>query len=174
MKGRKLKSAFLLFLIIFFVIAAGLYIFADKAFELLLYSGLPEIEDIVPEMGSDEVGQKPSEPIETEEDKGKKGYPGSAVEAPQTNIQKKDIEDNKDIDVNEIAGNISFADRRRILLLVAKRLSSEDIKYLLGLLKGGLTEEEKKRAIELAYSRFDKQEIEEIKALYAKYRHLAK
>lgn len=76
--------------------------------------------------------------------------------------------------VEEIAKNISFSDKRRILRLVAKRLTADDIKYLLGLLKGGLTESEKQQAVKLALKRFTPEEIEEIRALYKKYKHIAK
>jgi|LSQX01.1.fsa_nt_gb hypothetical protein len=65
---------------------------------------------------------------------------------------------------------ISFEDKRRIIQMVAKSLTSEDIKYLTNLLKGGLTPEKKKLAVELALKRFGPEEIKEIQNLYHKYK----
>ena len=68
---------------------------------------------------------------------------------------------------------VTFEDKRRILHLVAKKLTADDIKYLTNLLKGGLTPEEKKLAVELARKRFGPDEIKEIRSLYHKYKEYA-
>lgn len=67
---------------------------------------------------------------------------------------------------------IETKDKAEIMKIILKKLSKEDISYLLSLAKDGLTQEEKERAKALAYQRFTREEIEEIKRLYEKYRHL--
>jgi len=68
---------------------------------------------------------------------------------------------------------ITLEDKRRILQLVSKKLTANDIKYLMSLLKGGLTPDEKKQAVELALKRFSSEEIKEIQNLYHKYKQYA-
>lgn len=82
--------------------------------------------------------------------------------------------DDSTISPEKIAQEISFEDKKKIVNLVMSRLSREDISYLAGLARGGLTEEEKKAAVDLAYRRFTPQEINEIKAYYVKYIKKAK
>ncbi|TYP52420.1 hypothetical protein [Thermosediminibacter litoriperuensis] len=119
--------------------------------------GSPEVD--IHETGPEEGQTSPITPAKSEKSKKPSGStPGKTTE---------------DISIDEISKNISFSDKRRILRLVAGRLTGNDIKYLLGLLKGGLTESEKEEAVKLAFSRFTPEEIEEIRALYKKYKHLA-
>lgn len=65
-------------------------------------------------------------------------------------------------------------DKDKASKLVFGRLSASDIAMLSGLLKDGLTAEEKKAAVELAYKRFNSSEIEFIKEMYRKYSNLIK
>lgn len=184
MRNIKLKTIVLVLLTILIITTAALYLFADKAFKLLLSDNVPGME-LLPEKESGKIENSlnPAEvenyeekevPGEIQDNQSESSSPGSVPESPQDRVTRQDSENKKDIDVDEISKNISFADKRRILLLVAKRLSAEDVKYLLGLLKGGLTESEKREAVKLAFKRFSRDEIDEIRALYEKYRHLTK
>ena len=87
-----------------------------------------------------------------------KTLPETPAEIPGQNLIPEDL-----------ASRVSMEDKRRILQLVMRKLSADDINYLLGLLKGGLTAKEKKQAVELAYKRFTSEEIAEIKSYYKKY-----
>ncbi len=71
--------------------------------------------------------------------------------------------------LKSISDSITASDKISASFLVLGKLSTEDINYLYGLLEGGLTNEEKKAAKDLCYSRFTETEIEQIKELYAKY-----
>lgn len=72
-------------------------------------------------------------------------------------------------EMTEIQDAISAADKLSASVLVLSKLSPEDIKYLYGLMEGGLTPEEKKEAKSLCYSRFSAEEIAQIYELYTKY-----
>lgn len=64
---------------------------------------------------------------------------------------------------------ITANDKVSIANLVLKKLTSADIQELTNMLSGGLTPEEKKRAKQIAYSRFTQDEISAIYELYTKY-----
>ncbi|ADL07274.1 hypothetical protein [Thermosediminibacter oceani] len=108
----------------------------------------------------------------SEEGQTSRGTPPPKFEKPEKPLGTTAGKAIEDISIDEISGNISFSDKRRILWLVVRRLTSDDIKYLLGLLKGGLTESEKEEAKKIAFSRFTPEEIQEIRSLYHKYKHL--
>jgi hypothetical protein len=98
---------------------------------------------------------------------GSQGVPGAGnEEKPQTLTPSQE----KQPGVSNLQEQVTFEDKRRIIQLITRKLSSSDIKYLLSLAKGGLTEDEKKRAVKLAYERFTPEEINEIKILYARYK----
>ncbi len=74
-----------------------------------------------------------------------------------------------DAQVNEIKDEVSASDKITAAALAIKRLSSSDINTLKGMLAGGLSEEELSKAKALAYARFTKDEIAQIKEMYARY-----
>jgi len=69
----------------------------------------------------------------------------------------------------EVKDKITSGDKVAIANFVMKKLTQDDIKELTNLVAGGLTLEEKRRAKEIAYSRFSGDEINTIITLYAKY-----
>lgn len=71
--------------------------------------------------------------------------------------------------VKEIKDQVTEIDKMTAATLVIKRLSSDDISTLKGLMNGGLTAEKKKEAVKIAYARFTPEEIVQIKELYHKY-----
>lgn len=167
------KRIYIITLILFVIIAFGYYIFINKAFDLaqhLLEEGFVEqvekpdnIEPTPESSESHDIENLPGS------ERGKQKHEEPARD-PAGRAERVEI-DNSDKDkVYDISERISFADKRRIIHLVSKKLSSRDINYLLGLFKGGLTPQEKKKALELAFERFTQQEIKEIQALYNKYK----
>jgi hypothetical protein len=54
-------------------------------------------------------------------------------------------------------------------MILLDKLKVEDMNELKGMLQGGVTEGEKKRAKEIVYSRLTDKEINEIKDIYEKY-----
>jgi len=73
----------------------------------------------------------------------------------------------------DLSTQVTFDDKRRIMQLVSSKLTGDDISYLTGLLKGGLTPEEKRLAVDLALKRFTPEEIKEIQNLYYRYQKYA-
>jgi len=71
--------------------------------------------------------------------------------------------------VQEIKDKVTVSDKMTAASLILKRLTSDDIATLKSLLSGGMTPENKRKAIEIAYSRFKPEEILQIKELYHKY-----
>ncbi len=71
--------------------------------------------------------------------------------------------------VKDIKDQVTEGDKMTAAALVLKRLSSDDISTLKGLMNGGLTAEKKKEAVKIAYARFTPEEIVQIKELYHKY-----
>lgn len=65
--------------------------------------------------------------------------------------------------------SITRADKQEIMNLIGSRLSSADISYLMGLLKGGLTAEETAAAKKIALSKFTREEISRVQSFYYKY-----
>lgn len=72
----------------------------------------------------------------------------------------------------KIEDSVSMDDKRKALKLITSKLTGSDISFLISLVKGGLTGEEKSRAVNLAYKRFTQSEIDSIKILYNKYIYL--
>ncbi len=71
--------------------------------------------------------------------------------------------------LESIKNKVTAADKVSIANFVLKKLSKEDIKELTAMVAKGLTSEDKERAKQIAYSRFNKDEIRTIMDLYAKY-----
>lgn len=69
----------------------------------------------------------------------------------------------------EIKNEVTTEDKLAAAALVLKRLSVNDINELKDMMAGGLSEEEKARAKQLAYSRFTADELAKIKEMYSKY-----
>jgi preprotein translocase subunit SecF len=167
----KTRKRIYIFIFILLLICSGYYIFINKAFDItqkLIYDSViqqaeVQTEDITSTSESD--GQTSHENMPESE---------ATQQGNQTSNENKDgvyIDDEPKGDkAYDKSKDISFEDKRRIIQLVSKKLSSEDIKYLRGLSKGGLTPHKKKLAVELALKRFTSQEIKEIQALYAKYK----
>ena len=71
--------------------------------------------------------------------------------------------------LENIKGNIAAGDKVAIANFVFKKLTQDDIKEITAMIAGGLTSDEKKRAKQIAYSRFSDSEIKTIIQLYNKY-----
>lgn len=69
----------------------------------------------------------------------------------------------------KIEKTIPRSEKDEMMRFVLSRLSADDVRYLSGLLKGGLTAEEKASAKALAYSRFSAEEIKRVREYYKKY-----
>ena len=76
--------------------------------------------------------------------------------------------------VKKAADNIGFGitreDKEAMAKLITKRLSGSDISYLAGLLSGGLTRNERRKAYEIAKARFSGGELAEVSRFYHKYK----
>ena len=90
-----------------------------------------------------------------------------------TNKTKKPVDNTKYVitieKLESIKNKVTAADKVSIANFVLKKLSKEDIKELTAMVAKGLTPEDKERAKQIAYSRFNKDEIRTIMDLYAKY-----
>ena len=64
---------------------------------------------------------------------------------------------------------ITASDKVTVANFLLKKLTKEDVNELTSMLSRGLTAEDKKRAKEIAYARFTKEEIETVIELYTKY-----
>ena len=64
---------------------------------------------------------------------------------------------------------ITASDKVTVANFLLKKLTKEDVNELTSMLSRGLTAEDKKRAKEIAYARFSKEEIETVIELYTKY-----
>ncbi|MDP4109027.1 MAG: hypothetical protein Q8878_03250 [Bacillota bacterium] len=69
----------------------------------------------------------------------------------------------------KIEDSVTASDKISASALILSKLSSSDIKYLTGLLAGGLTAEEKAAAKKLCFERFSQEDIQKIYSLYKKY-----
>lgn len=115
---------------------------------------------------------KPKEPhSEKDTDNPPSNEDTSSDEIPFDDFLLSETETREALDqrANEIAGLISDKDKKNITSLILSKLSAEDISYLLGLLEGGLTTEEKREAKAIAYAKFNDEEIKEIKGYYRQY-----
>lgn len=70
----------------------------------------------------------------------------------------------------KISDSITRADKRAMARLVTSHLSAADIKYLAGLIAGGLTREERSAAYRLAKQRFSGEELELVSMYYHRYK----
>ncbi len=70
----------------------------------------------------------------------------------------------------KISDSITREDKRAMAQLVTSHLSAADIKYLSGLISGGLTREERVAAYRLAKQRFTGEELELVSAYYHRYK----
>ena len=72
-------------------------------------------------------------------------------------------------DIEAIKNRVTVEDRIKAALLVLRKLSPGDIALLKSMLKGGISVEEKEQAKQLVYSRFNDEEVQQIKEIYRKY-----
>lgn len=70
----------------------------------------------------------------------------------------------------KISDSITRADKRAMARLVTSHLSASDIKYLAGLIAGGLTRDERLAAYRLAKQRFSGEELELVSMYYHRYK----
>ena len=70
----------------------------------------------------------------------------------------------------KISDSITRTDKRAMARLVTSHLSAADIKYLAGLIAGGLTREERSAAYRLAKQRFSGEELELVSMYYHRYK----
>lgn len=162
---------------VFLIILGGAYFFylkSDSLFLKILSFTAKEMDNISINNGQDHLNVLDKNQIQNEE---KEKKPETVKITANSREGKNDIIENKDI-INQKTENkaikIDNSDKNRIMQLILKKLSREDISFLLSLLKDGLTEEEKEKAKFIAYNKFSAEEIEEIKKLYYKYKHLLK
>lgn len=159
----KTKKRIYIFIFILLLICFGYYIFINKAFdvtqELIYEIAVRQSDDSTQTSESDERTSQENVP---ESEQIRQGNQTSNQSSGEVNI-----------DDGPKTYDISFEDKRRIIQLVSRKLSSGDIKYLKELSKGGLTPQKKKLAVELALKRFTPEEIKEIRVLYAKYKKYA-
>lgn len=71
--------------------------------------------------------------------------------------------------IKDIKDSVDPADKVRAASLILKRLTPSEISMLMKMAEGGLSQEEKKKAIALVYEKFNEEEIKEIKKMYGKY-----
>lgn len=65
--------------------------------------------------------------------------------------------------------DVTFSDKAFVASVVLTKLSPDEINMLLAMLQDGLTNEEKKAAKQIAYSKFDSEELATIYEIYGRY-----
>lgn len=70
----------------------------------------------------------------------------------------------------KISDSITREDKRAMTRLITSHLGSSDIKYLAGLISGGLTREERTAAYRLAKQRFSESELDIVSSYYHRYK----
>lgn len=98
----------------------------------------------------------------------------SEIKSPSTQPEKP-VSEGKRAEVvqkaaDKIEEGISRDDKDRMLSLIRSKLSSSDITYLAGLLKGGLSGQELSDAYHLAVDRFTPKELEEVRMYWHRYK----
>ncbi|MGB9975797.1 hypothetical protein [Thermovenabulum sp.] len=176
---KKYFSVLLIILLILFSFIFIIYQKSDYLFIKILSmfdkgSERENIKDLVKEQETNQeetndIKKQEEEEIQNTEPKEKTGKDSqnNTKELIEQKIQNEPI-------ITDNITKIENQDKAEIMKIVLGKLSRDDISFLLNLAKDGLTEEEKERAKALAYQRFTKEEIEEIKRLYEKYRNLVK
>lgn len=93
---------------------------------------------------------------------------------PESKAENKPAEEKRaeavDKVTQKISDSITRADKRAMARLVTSHLSAADIKYLAGLIAGGLTREERVAAYRLAKQRFSGEELELVSMYYHRYK----
>lgn len=131
---------------------------------------VPEPEDAAPQTEAPEIPEpedttlKPQPQIHTEEEPEVEKQPEG--ENTKSDKEKNAISAKK---IKEVKDSVETADKMKAASLVLKRLSASDINMLIKMAEGGLSQKDKKKAIELVYDKFTEDEVKEIKAMYAKY-----
>lgn len=122
-------------------------------------------ELIVPESAEADLSltdeQNSDEPAEDQ------GVENPSPSDPETNTPKKPVEEYKST-YDYVKDNVAPSDFAKGSSLASR----VDIGYILGLLSGGLTKEEKKELLQYLSERFTEAEINEGVALYKKYSYL--
>lgn len=72
-------------------------------------------------------------------------------------------------EINSIVKEITLSDKIKAVKLILSKLSASDIKILTDLSAGGLTKEEIEEIMQIAYSKYSKEDLELIKELYNMY-----
>ena len=155
-------------------LCAGLYS-AYRAFSRSLLRGVLEYD--ITQIQKDETPDEPEIPDESDEivteapPLQSEGEISEPEKAPQEKPAQKPPEAEKTPKqkAEDIEKQISRSDRSAMMRLIVKRLSTDDINYLAGLLSGGLTPEKLSAAKKLAISRFPADELKQIRAYYKKY-----
>ncbi len=123
----------------------------------------PTVEEVAP-------GEIP--PEEAPSGEPSEEAPSEAPEAkPETKPQSKPKTREEIINraVEKVESSISRSERNEMASLIRSKLSASDISYLLGLMSGGLTPDERNAALKIALSRFSKEEVKRVQSFYHKY-----
>lgn len=144
-------------------VAVSSYVYrvmTEVQLDQMLEEGEITIEQLTPEKPEDDAaaeGQNPPEGVVPESED---------ADTPPASKPKEQIVREK---AAEIEKSTPQSERSEMMRLITSRLSPSDISYLTGLLKDGLTKEEKKAAKKLAYERFTPEEIKKVREYYKKY-----
>ncbi len=109
---------------------------------------------------------KQNETVHIKDSKTNNNKGSNEIKLPETKPAGKVIPVQK---VKEIKDNITLTEKVKVSMILLDKLKVEDMNELKGMLQGGVTEGEKKRAKEIVYSRLTDKEINEIKDIYEKY-----
>ncbi len=188
----KTKKRLIICLIVVALLAAGGYgvyriamnYAGDKAVDMLvsnqinnmLDSGevtLSDLEEIIAEPSDESpmTSDKPEIPAENTEQDQKEAQQGTQKKPQQTTKTRFEVVKEASDKVQE---SVERSDKDKMMKLISSRLSSGDVKYLMGLIKGGLTPEEISAAARLAYSRFSAEEITQVKTYWHRYKNSIK
>lgn len=157
--------------------------------ELMAEVTLPEEGEPAPSESAEVVSSAPSSVAASDEKSAetpakpaseKKNTPAAETKKkvetkqPETNTETKSSEEKRteavDKMTEKISDSITRADKRAMARLVTSHLSAADIKYLAGLIAGGLTREERSAAYRLAKQRFSGEELELVSMYYHRYK----
>lgn len=137
----------------------------------MLDSGEITIEDVENIADSINTGETPENTDENITDGSKPANDGKNETDTKKDTPSKPVSRKKTIEkaAEKIEKTIPRSEKDEMMRFVLSRLSADDVRYLSGLLKGGLTAEEKASAKKLAYSRFSSDEIKRVREYYKKY-----
>lgn len=125
---------------------------------------IEELEEIITEPTAEEESPSAEEDASAPQAEPKK--------TPAAQQKPKTKQETVKAATKKVTETVTYDDKEAMMQLIASRLTAADVKYLSGLIAGGLDGEEISKAYKIAKSRFSKEELAKVREYWHRYKSM--